>query len=49
MPNEDLYKKAIDAIMELYEDDSIPIATVKENLIGLIEKIDALLDAIASN
>ena len=49
MTNEELYQDAIKAINELFSDTSVPVSECRQNLQGLRDEIDILLDALDSN
>lgn len=44
--NEQLYKKALDAITELFNDTSVSQEIAKENLEGLISEIEIMIDSL---
>lgn len=46
MSNEDLYQKALDAITELFGDDSVDADKAEENLRALKDEIDVMIDSI---
>ena len=46
MSNEELYKEALEAINKLFSDRSVSQEKAVENLEGLRDEIDILLDAL---
>ena len=47
MNNEELYKKALEAVQELFSDTSVSSSTTRTNLNSLIGEIEALIDNAA--
>jgi len=46
MSNEELYEAALKAIRDLFSDRSVDNDTARENLNGLRDEIDMLLDSL---
>lgn len=44
--DEKLYETAIEAIQELYNDTSVSKAECRENMQGLIEEIECMIEAL---
>lgn len=44
--NDELYKKALDAIKELFGDDSVGQSKARENLEALKDEIDVMIDTL---
>lgn len=49
MTNEQLYEKALEAITNLFNDESVTIEKAKENLEGLIDEIGIMIDSFDVN
>jgi hypothetical protein len=46
MSNEQLYDTAMDAITKLFSDQTVPVSKARENLEGLKEEINIMLDSL---
>jgi hypothetical protein len=46
MTNEELYEKALEAIRDMFGDTSVGASKTRENLEGLIDEIEMMLDTL---